>query len=91
VTIETKFKEYCQQQISLKIQGWDIQKTLAWRNDHNLLKKVNNLKITKRQASFWWLRLRTDVLFGAAVDRRSKPGLAGFSKKKRVLEVVYSI
>ena len=52
------FMKHCQHQVNSKSKGWDINKTLPWRRNDELEKKIIQLGMTKKQAASCWLQLR---------------------------------
>ena len=53
-----KFNQFCHQQVFRKVPGWDVSSKLPWGKDKHLDTFLENLNISKRKASTWWLELR---------------------------------
>lgn len=56
--VEKEFKDFCFRQVFGRVKGWETTKMLPWRTDKLLEEKVTvEWKISKKQASAWWLQL----------------------------------
>ena len=57
-SIRDQFRTFCFERIFYKAPGWDPSSKLPWGSDKLLLDTINNLNISRRKASMWWLELR---------------------------------